>query len=425
MRCQIRIILLVLSFLLVVAQPVTAVVMVGFGQIPEEPVYDYCVREDGSAAIGDATDCSTAASSMSVSTFNASSFSAGDIIYFSGRGGTLTGQITIPSSGSGAGDAEKIYYKGEPGYLPTASFSGSEGIVKISSKNYLELDGFALVAGSTSLLLIDGTSTGVVTRNLTLSNSNNQCVQHLNSVSASHYNLHTSDCDDEGVSGHDTASFAIYDSDISGHNGINWVSTGAIVIDNSIIRSENSLGYTLQPAGASYNFTAHNSTFIETAGSVKRVMDFNAAGTVEFANCIFKNLGTTDYYILMRSALTVGRVMNSAFYSGSITGAVVFNQLATGVYKNNIFHTTTSGAGKGYYQSNGVDNTSYYLSGSTYVGTTYTTTDPLFVDPVNNDFHIQAGSPSIDQGSDLSAWFTDDIDGVNRSGEWDIGPDER
>jgi parallel beta-helix repeat protein len=49
--------------------------------------------------------------------------------------------------------------------------------------------------------------------------------------------------------------------------------------------------------------------------------------------------------------------------------------------------------------------------------------DPVFVDPVNKDFHINEGSPAIDKGVDT--WISVDMDGQARpSGETDIGADE-
>jgi len=49
-----------------------------------------------------------------------------------------------------------------------------------------------------------------------------------------------------------------------------------------------------------------------------------------------------------------------------------------------------------------------------------------FVDAANGDCHLKSDDTSaIDYGADLSAeFFTDDIDGVTRSGTWDIGADE-
>lgn len=49
-----------------------------------------------------------------------------------------------------------------------------------------------------------------------------------------------------------------------------------------------------------------------------------------------------------------------------------------------------------------------------------------FVDVPNNDFHLATGSPAIDKGKDLSAYFKTDIDGDARpsGAAWDIGADE-
>lgn len=48
-----------------------------------------------------------------------------------------------------------------------------------------------------------------------------------------------------------------------------------------------------------------------------------------------------------------------------------------------------------------------------------------FIDSANEDFHLSAGDTvARDNGTDLSATFTTDIDGQTRIGSWDIGADE-
>ncbi len=47
--------------------------------------------------------------------------------------------------------------------------------------------------------------------------------------------------------------------------------------------------------------------------------------------------------------------------------------------------------------------------------------DPIFVDPENGDFRLQAGSPAIGAGTALNGTFTTDYNGVTRGASWDIG----
>lgn len=380
----------------------------------------YYVRADGTAVNkAAATDSSSAATSMSVDTFNAETFSPGDFIYFSSKGGDLTRAIILPSSGV---SGNIITYAGEPGHLPLITAVNTDN--RQNGQSYMDWRDMEADAAQTANFEFSGSALGVTTHNLVARNSGNQCLQHLNSVQVDHYNITTSGALDEGLSMHDNPAVRVFGGSISGYNGINWVGTGSIELYDCTIKSENALGHAIQPAATSYNFKAHRCTIIETVGSAKRLIDFNAAGSVEFANCAFKNLGSTDYYLLLRSTLTTARLMNCTFYSGSITGAVVFNQKTTGLYENNVFHGCTSGSGKGFYASNGVNYTCYYSSGTTYYGATYITTNPLLVDPANDDFHLQAGSPCIGIGSNLSSYFTDDIDGQSRGAVWDIGADE-
>ena len=51
---------------------------------------------------------------------------------------------------------------------------------------------------------------------------------------------------------------------------------------------------------------------------------------------------------------------------------------------------------------------------------------PTFVNLTTHDLHLSASDTvAKDQGEDLSGeYFSDDIDGVTRTGTWDIGADE-
>lgn len=55
-----------------------------------------------------------------------------------------------------------------------------------------------------------------------------------------------------------------------------------------------------------------------------------------------------------------------------------------------------------------------------YSGSVQWNIDPLFMDPSNNDFHLQTGSPCKDAGDPLHT-NSADIEGVSRSGNPDIG----
>jgi hypothetical protein len=123
----------------------------------------YYVRADGAAtkvnAIGPDTSTTT---SMSMATFNAATFAAGDTIYFSDKGGTYGTGMTVPSSGT---SGNVITYANAPGESPTiVTVAGGTGIN--ISKSYLVVTGFS--AGQAVVGNGTGVNIGSVT-NLTLS----------------------------------------------------------------------------------------------------------------------------------------------------------------------------------------------------------------------------------------------------------------
>ncbi|MCK5603894.1 hypothetical protein KAR91_18550 [Candidatus Pacearchaeota archaeon] len=70
------------------------------------------------------------------------------------------------------------------------------------------------------------------------------------------------------------------------------------------------------------------------------------------------------------------------------------------------------------------DSTSDNFLGSNNLVDKVATDNYTNVGAGTEDLHLKEGADCIDAGQDLSGTFTDDIDGVTRSGTWDVGADE-
>lgn len=173
---------------------------------------------------------------------------------------------------------------------------------------------------------------------------------------------------------------------------------------------------------------------------------------------IYNNLIYTTAELPKDGFITLGSYKTGAVayvYNNTVKGAGSGNTGGNGVYlsnangsivdiKNNIFTNCYIGL----YDSQGessitADNNIYYLMtaqgrlGNVYYGTLSTwrnalggcpnagnecagiSADPRLVS--SSDFSLQTDSPAINAGADLSEYFTTDILGNTRSGNWDIG----
>ncbi len=129
----------------------------------------YYVRADGSAtkanAIGPA---SNAAACMSVTTFNAGGFSAGDTVLFSSQGGDYSAaQVVIPSDGS-AGNP--IVYANVPTETPTFNFSTPSGCVLMIARSWVTIDGFVVANPNASAYCVALRIAGVCGGTIRVSN---------------------------------------------------------------------------------------------------------------------------------------------------------------------------------------------------------------------------------------------------------------
>jgi len=133
---------------------------------------------------------------------------------------------------------------------------------------------------------------------------------------------------------------------------------------------------------------------------------------------------TTRYGLVAHNTVAFNAGAEGGIYlaEGYITPTVVSNIVVSNTYGIRA-HTNASGT----LDYNDVwSNTTqdYDLPGALEPGSHDIQADPVFTNPAGDDFHLQAGSPCIDAGTD--AGVTSDIDGDPRpvGAGYDIGADE-
>lgn len=191
-------------------------------------------------------------------------------------------------------------------------------------------------------------------------------------------------------------------------------------------------------------------TNTNTAGHGHVVYTYvSAGGTTRIRSCIFIGAGTSHTYDCQASGAgailhvwnCVGKTSSgSNVFGGTETSGGVVNIL------NCVGIANSGSAFAGNTSDIAVKNCYGYSASGTAIGGTitvttsasddgsastatvaYTTDTFVNVTGGSEDFHLVAGSGLINQGTDLSATFTDDIDGTTRptgAGTWDIGVDE-
>lgn len=182
--------------------------------------------------------------------------------------------------------------------------------------------------------------------------------------------------------------------------------------------------------GIQFRVTGSSSTYraiISTSGNYSLFIDKCIFAAVLSGTCTGQAFYTTG---------AVTEVRNSLFYdwiNGTIScRAATVDQVGDVM---NVYNCTFVNCYYGVYRGSatvaatncgGSGCTTAFQSGVTL--TTCSTTTPTFVDADNGDFHLAEGDTTWrGQGTDLSATFTDDIDGETRptgAGTWDIGCDE-
>jgi len=155
-----------------------------------------------------------------------------------------------------------------------------------------------------------------------------------------------------------------------------------------------------------------NSIFygIGTAYSSNSLIYFPIQNSVWYwtlKNCtIYRNSGTTDAIKQGNSGSQYCRLYNCVVYHG---GSGLCFDSSYGVFAGD-YNCSSDGSAPGTHvlTSKGLDDLDF---------------ENTTIDGSSEDFHIQITSCLIGEGDNLSAQFTDDIDGNTRS-SWDIGADE-
>ena len=149
---------------------------------------------------------------------------------------------------------------------------------------------------------------------------------------------------------------------------------------------------------------------------------FENSKNIDIFNNIFYSDGTVGYIFAGWGGITGDiNIFNNIIIPSSNNHSIFIsdcNILNTVIMKNNILQ----GGGCGERNNNiwtGI-RSGWTPSEGEFVETNLS---KIFLDPGNLDFRLKGGSPAIDNGTDLSEYFTTDIEGISRpqGSGWDIG----
>jgi len=218
-------------------------------------------------------------------------------------------------------------------------------------------------------------------------------------------------------------------------------------------------------SGGPDNVIIKQNNIYENAAGIGVVVGWNNSETYDpvkdMSVNIFNNFlrDNSDHNIIIGPSefgTTIFRIYNNTLYNsvgGSISGgdlsinpwSNVSSAPTTMEIKNNIIYTTqatcindddnnvSAFSNNLVYRSSSSSHTAVRIAGTTYNraevltwDATAQNTDPLFANIAANDFRIQSGSPAINNGTDLSAYFTKDYYGNSRPAGFgfDIGAHE-
>jgi hypothetical protein len=325
--------------------------------------------------------------------------SGGDTLYI--RAGIYAEDIldSIPSGTSWSDFTLVSNYNGETATLRPSSewilhFQQIGGV----SQHYIEINGLILDGTNISreCVKLTGPTGGtditdshhIRLRGCEIKNAPGQGVLEQHSHHNEYIDCHVHD------NGQDLGSLgAVHALYLGGHD---------CLVDGCLIHDSHGYGIhiydNLNPAEA-YNFIVRNCTV------------YGEGFATHEAGIILSGINNVAYNNIVRDCYFgfVIRRDGNAVYNNTVVRNVggISIEGTNLIHRNNIYHQ---------------NNTDVIVDGGTgTIASDNLTTDPLFISPVSNDFHLQAGSPAIGVGFDLSGTVTTDFDGNTRTVPYDIG----
>lgn len=247
----------------------------------------------------------------------------------------------------------------------------------------------------------------------------------------------TTQCTIDGWTTASNASIYIYTPAAERHAGV-W-NTGKYYL------SSNAAGGTLiinEEYVTVEGLQVANGTAADSSECAVSIGTLAASSSVKITESILRHTNGGRFTFRLDGTAGTAVLQNCILYGDSVGAAANPNGGTL-----NMDNVTGIGATYGSYQAVGPTTArNCYFSGTTsYQGThtlttsassdattgsvglrsiAYSTANFTNVTAGSENLHLVSGSALIDVGTDLSASFTVDIDGVTRSGTWDIGADE-
>jgi hypothetical protein len=366
------------------------------------------LRQDGTAtnkaaAVGPVDDASKC---MNLTVHNSlvDNLLPDDEIIISNRGGEFDcSSILLACPDSGL-LTQPIIYQGEENHIPVFNAHDIGGICLDSgSLDHIIFNDLILKDATSSVVLNDGTSVGLIYNRCKFSGSGDQNTQNIDTVEVTYNDCETFDAADDGHSIHDNAKVILNGGRVYDNaQGINSTSTGnafitcyGTTIENNTqfeVSAQNVSLYRcivrLSAGGEGISSPTGNmliqSTIIDalTNQTTDRLVDYTGAGNVVINNSVFYNQNRKCQGVWCRASAS-SIVANNTIFQGLLR--VFYTFAGVTVTANNCCYH---------------DNTDKEVGDGSLIDNNPVDQNPLMVDPANDNFKLTKDSPCINAGTD-------------------------